>query len=405
MPVFAYTALDVKGKQNAGTLSADSRAAALDQIVQRGFTPVSVEEHREGSAAPIAKADRAGRVSKTQIESFTREMANLLAAGVPLSRALNIVIRETSVPAAKALWVSIHDDVVGGTSLAEALSKFPNSFPSVYVAMVKAGETGGFLDVVLNQISEFQAREQDLKGKVVAALVYPVVLAALAAAVLVFLLTYFIPRFSIIFKDLGAALPWLTRMIVAASDALVNHGLVLAVLLALIVFGFRKALETEGGRRLIERVMLGTPMLGHVVSRFALIRFARMLGTLLGAGVSLIAALRVAKEAIGNQTLSDTVNEAIEEVQQGASLARSLGKSHKLFPPSVTEMVAVAEETGRLDKELIRMSIALEGDLDRRLRMLVALAEPMLLFIMAGVIGTVVVGMLMPLFQLQDLVK
>lgn len=405
MPVFAYTALDVKGKQNAGTLSADSRAAALDQIVQRGFTPVSVEEHREGSAAPVAKADRAGRVSKTQIEAFTREMANLLAAGVPLSRALNIVIRETSVPAAKALWVSIHDDVVGGTSLAEALGKFPNSFPSVYVAMVRAGETGGFLDVVLNQISEFQAREQDLKGKVVAALVYPAVLATLAASVLVFLLTYFIPRFSIIFKDLGAALPWLTRMIVAASDALVNHGLMLAVLLALIVFGFRKALETEGGRRLIERVMLSTPMLGHVVSRFALIRFARMLGTLLGAGVSLIAALRVAKEAIGNQTLSDTVNEAIEEVQQGASLARSLGKSHKLFPPSVSEMVAVAEETGRLDKELIRMSVALESDLDRRLRMLVALAEPMLLFIMAGVIGTVVVGMLMPLFQLQDMVK
>jgi len=405
MPVFQYTALDVKGKQSAGTLSADSRAAALDQIVQRGFTPVSVEEHRAGSPVATAKANRTGRVNNAQIEAFTREMANLLAAGIPLSRALNIVIRETTVPAAKALWINIHDDIVGGTSLADALAKFPNSFPSVYVAMVRAGETGGFLDVVLNQISEFQSREQDLKGKVKAALVYPLVLACLAASVLVFLLTYFIPRFSIIFKDLGAALPWLTRMIVSASDALVNHGLMLIMIAALIFYAFRRALESESGRRLIEKIMLGTPMLGHIVSRFALIRFARMLGTLLGAGVGLIAALRVAKEAIGNQTLTDTVTEAIEEVQQGTSLARSLSKSPKLFPPSVSEMVAVAEETGRLDKELIRMSISLEGDLDRRLRMLVALAEPMLLFVMAAVIGTVVVGMLMPLFQLQDLVK
>jgi type IV pilus assembly protein PilC len=340
-----------------------------------------------------------------QLETFTREMANLLAAGVPLSRALTIIMRETRNAVAKAQWTSIHDDVVGGSTLADALSKFPRTFPTVYIAMVRAGETGGFLEQVLNQISEFQTREHDLKGKVKAALVYPLVLAVLATGVLIFLLTYFIPRFSVIFKDLGAALPWLTRVIVAASDALVHHGPVLIIAFALIFIAFRRALSTESGRRVIETVLLRTPMLGDITARFALVRFSRMLGTLLGAGVGLINALRVAKEAIGNQVLSDTVAKAIEEVQDGASLAKSLSSCPTLFPPSVYEMVAVAEETGRLDKELMRMSVAMESDLDRRLRMLVALAEPAMLFVMAAIIGTVVVGMLMPLFQLQDLIK
>jgi len=404
MPLYAYTALDLKGKESAGTLTADSRAAAVEQVMSRGFTPVVVQEHLAGAAVPKASVKHA-RASQPQVDAFTREMANLLAAGIPLSRALTIVMRESTSPKARALWTAIHDDVVAGSSMADALGRFPETFPKVYIAMVRAGETGGFLDQVLTQISEFQAREQDLKGKVKAALVYPLVLAGLATAVLVFLLTYFIPRFSLIFKDFGEALPWLTRAIVTASEIVLHHGLFVAVGLALVFAGLQRALKTDTGRRVIENIMLHTPVLGTIVSRFALIRFARMLGTLLGSGVGLINALRVAKEAIGNQTLTDAVTEAIEQVQQGTSLSKSLSTCPKLFPPSVSEMIAVAEETGRLDKELMRMSVTFEGDLGRQLRMLVALAEPLLLFVMAAIIGTVVVGMLMPLFQLQDMVK
>jgi type II secretory pathway component PulF len=167
----------------------------------------------------------------------------------------------------------------------------------------------------------------------------------------------------------------------------------------------RRAVKTESGRRAFERAVLGVPVLGRVVAHFALVRFTRMLGTLLGAGVPLVSSLRTAKEAIGNQTLADTVAHAIDEVQRGAPLSRSLATGGKLFPPSVIEMVAVAEETGRLDKELVRLSAAYEADLDRQLRMLVALAEPALLFMMAAVIGTVVVGMLLPIFNMQDLIK
>ena len=404
MPMFAYRALDPKGAENAGTLSADSRAAAVEQVMRQGFVPIVVQEHIEQAPAPVKRSVPSGRVSQPQVEAFTREMANLLSAGVPLSRALNIIIRETSQAAARAQWTAIHDDAVSGSSLADALGKWPRTFPKVYVAMVRAGETGGFLDMVLAQISDFQAREQDLKGKVKAALVYPMVLATLATAVVIFLLTYFIPRFSAIFHDFGGSLPVLTRAIVAASELVMKHGAMVlgaAVLLFLLV---RRLLASDSGRRAVESTVLRVPVLGMVVARFALIRFFRMLGTLLGAGVGLISALRVAKEAIGNQILADTVAVAVEEVQQGASLSKSLSRSSQLFPPSVVEMIAVAEETGRLDKELQRISVSFESDLDRRLRMLVALAEPLLLFVMAAIIGVIVVGMLLPLFQLQELI-
>lgn len=405
MPVFTYKAVDAGGRENAGTLTADSRSAAMDQVMRLGFTPVLVKESRSNDAAPVAKSVAAnGKVSQTLVEGFTRGLANLLAAGVPLSRALNITIREASNPVARAQWTAIHDDVVGGTALADSLAKFHRTFPPVYVAMVRAGEMGGFLEIVLGQIAEFQAREQDLKGKVKAALVYPAVLGAVATMVLIFLLTFFIPRFSQIFKDMGGQLPWLTLVIVGLSDAILKYGFYMLGAVVLIYFGIARALQTEGGRRAMEKATLSAPMLGMVVARFALVRFSRMLGTLLGSGVPLIAALKVSKEAIGNQILSDTVERAIEDVQKGASLSKSLSVSAKLFPPSVTEMVAVAEETGRLDKELMRMSGSFEVELDRQLRMLVALAEPILLFFMAGMIGTIVVGMLLPIFNLQEMI-
>ena len=407
MPAFAYTALEKTGKRTTGTLSADSRAAAIAQVMQRGLQPVSLNEQKSDSRSG-GKVDAVpalpGKVPNKAVEAFTRELANLLAGGVSLARALSLLRREASTPAAKALWTAIHDDVVGGTALADALAKYPRSFSSVYVAMVRAGEAGGFLDVVLSQITEFRTREADLKGKVKAAMIYPVILGFLAVGVLVFMLTFFIPRFSPIFKQFGGNLPALTQAIIGASNILKNYGLIVAGVVAVAIIFIVRALKTSGGRRQMEVIMLRTPVLGTVIAHFALVRFARMLGTLVGAGVPLVASLKVAREAIGNQTLADTVSHAIEQVQRGEALSRALGNSPRLFPPSVVEMVAVAEETGRLDKELVRLAGAYESDLERQLRMLVAIAEPMMLFLMAGLIGTVVVGMLLPVFNLQELI-
>jgi type IV pilus assembly protein PilC len=408
MSVFAYIALSKDGRRTTGTLSADSRSAAISQINRQGLSPVSIDEEKSAAAAAKKVQKNAGagpgRVSSRAVEAFTRELANLLAGGVPLSRALSLLRREAANPAAKQLWNEIHEDVVGGTALADAMAKWPKSFSTVYVAMVRAGEAGGFLDVVLGQISEFRTREQDLMGKVKAALVYPIILAVMAIGVLIFLMTFFIPRFSGIFAQFGANLPALTLFVIGCSNIIKHYGLFVAGGIILAIFAGKQAIATDVGRRKVEIAILGTPVLGSVVAHFALVRFTRMLGTLIGAGVPLVASLRVAREAIGNQTLQDTVSHAIEQVQRGSPLSKSLAESPKLFPASVVEMVAVAEETGRLDKELMRIASTYEGDLDRQLRLLVSIGEPMMLFVMAGVIGTVVVGMLLPILSLQDVI-
>jgi type II secretory pathway component PulF len=403
---FAYTAIGTKGEKTSGTLSADNKAAAVAQVVQKGLHPVSITEQK-GKVAPTAATTvaRPGRVPQRAVEAFTRELANLLSGGVPLARALSLLKREASSPAVKHLWGVIHDDVVGGTALADAMAKWPKSFSPVYVAMVRAGEAGGFLDVVLSQIADFRAREADLKGKVKAALVYPCVLGCLAVLVLIFLLTFFIPRFSKMFTDFGAQLPALTQFIINLSEIVKHYGLYLLVGIVILVVFIRRGIATDTGRRRLEQTILAVPILGSVIAHFALIRFCRMLGTLVGSGVPLVASLRVAREAIGNQTLADTVSNAIDQVQRGQALSKALGDNSTLFPPSVVETVAVAEETGRLDKELVRIATSFEGDLDRQLRMLVAVLEPLLLFVMAGVIGTVVMGMLLPIFNLQEVVK
>ncbi len=406
MPVFTYTAVDASGQKTEGTVPAANRAAALDVVVQKGLTPASVEEQQVAAVAEQPSLlGRLGRVSQADVEAFSRELANLLAAGVPLSRALQILCREASQDAARKQWTAIHDDVVGGLPLADAVSRFPQSFPPVHVAMVRAGETGGFLDVVLGQIADFRSRERDLTSKVKGALVYPAVLVVVMVGVLVFLMTYFIPRFTAIFAEFGAVLPPLTRAVVAISRFTTHYGLllILAVVLAGIVI--RRLVRSEAGRRTVERLLLRVPALGRVIARFALVRFCRMLGTLLGAGVPLVTALRVAQEAIGNQTLADAVGQSIEEVQQGKTLARSLAACRQLFPATVIEMIAVAEESSRLDQELTRLAAAYETDLDRQLRMLVALAEPALLFVMAGVVGTIIISVILPVFTLQEFIR
>ncbi len=218
MPAFTYRAVDRTGRESNGRLSADSRAAAIDQVAALGLEPVSLNEVGAGKAAEAHPA-HARRVSRSAVQAFTRELANLLAGGVPLSRALMLLSREAADAAARQCWTAIYEDVTGGSPLADALARWPRSFPPVYIAMVRAGETGGFLDMVLEQIADFQMRERDLIGRVKAALVYPAVLGVLAIVVVTFLLTFFIPRFSGIFADFGGALPLLTRAIVAASKA------------------------------------------------------------------------------------------------------------------------------------------------------------------------------------------
>jgi type IV pilus assembly protein PilC len=428
MPVFQYRALQPDGTMAVGEIEAGGRQDAFKQMEVLGLRPIRLAERNgngNGSQKPAAKKTTkeatgdaqeksvgfnlslgaSKKISGRMLENFTRLLSSLLAAGVPLSRALVILCKEAASPAAGAKWKEIHDLVVDGMSLADAMAKSPETFPRVYVAMVEAGETGGFLDVVLGQIADFQAREKEMRSKVMTAMLYPTILLVLALGVLVFLLVFFIPRFQTIFTGFGGHLPMLTQMIVSTSHMMRSYGLI--VLLGLIIAGFmvRSWVVSEEGRRTWEGVILRAPVIGPLLSQFAMARFSRMLGTLLGAGVPLINALNVARRSIGNQVLVDAVSNSIERVKEGKQLGPSLANCRTLFPSSVVEMISVAEESGKLDQELVRIANVTEGDLDRQLKAAVAMAEPLMLFFIAGFIGTIFIGMVIPIFTLQDYIK
>jgi type II secretory pathway component PulF len=432
MPTFFYKALAADGRIAEGQIEAGGRSEAFRQMESQSLRPISLKEGSNGkrrslptksptitasagdgstetAASPSAPGLKlslgSNKISSRVLENFTRLLSSLLAAGVPLSRALVILQKEAANPTARAKWKEVHDLVVDGMSLADAMSKSPETFPKVYVAMVEAGETGGFLDVVLNQIADFQAREKEMRGKVMTALLYPTILLTLAIGVVIFLLTYFIPKFQTLFTGFGAKLPLLTRIIVAVSDVVRSYGLLVAVVIVIAILLARAWIISPVGRRTWEGLILRVPIIGNLVAQFAMSRFCRMLGTLLGAGVPLINGLNVARRSIGNQILVDAVSNSIDRVKEGKALGVSLAECRTLFPGSVLEMISVAEESGKLDQELVRIANVTEGDLDRQLKTAVALAEPLMLFFIAAFIGTIFIGMVIPIFTLQDYIK
>jgi type II secretory pathway component PulF len=400
----AYRALAADGTMQEGRIDAASRADALQRLSGRGLRPLQMTEADQEESARHEVQIR-GRVSVLAVETFTRQLAALLTAGIPLARSLERLADEAGSANAKAQWRAIHGLVVDGASLAEAMGQFPRTFPKVYIAMVKAGETGGFLDVVLNQVADFQSRERDLRGKVVSALVYPIALGILATAVVTFLLVYFIPKFKMIFDDFGGNLPKLTQGIVMLGDGVRQYGPAALALIGVLAVMFIRWWHTPKGRYRWEEWTLRLPMVGILVSRFAMIRFCRMLGTLVGAGVPLLAALKVARESLGNQVLTRAADSSVERLSQGGRLADSLQACGGLFPGSALEIISVAEETGRLEEELVRLANTTEKELDRRLQLTVSLAEPAMLVVMAGVVGLIVVSMVLPIFTLQDYIR
>ena len=415
MPSFSYRALKADGKIAEGVLDAAGRPDALRQMETLGLRPVNLSEKASAPAKNgAASTDALGsfslkfaskKVSAKELQNFTRLLSSLLAAGVPLSRALVILQKEASSPVARAKWKEVHGLVVDGLSLTDSMAKSPETFPRVYTAMVEAGETGGFLDVVLAQIAEFQSREKELKSKVLTAMLYPCILMVLALAILVLLLTFFIPKFQAIFNNMHSALPLITQVIIGASHLIRSYGLVVGAVLIGVFALLRTWFTSEKGRRMWEGLILKLPLVGPLIAQFAMARFCRMLGTLIGAGVPLVHGLNVARRSIGNQILVDAVGQSIERVQQGGRLGQSLGDCKILFSGSTLEMISVAEESGKLDGELVRIAVVTESDLDRNLKTAVAFAEPAMLFLIAGFIGTIFIGMLLPVLTMATEIK
>ena len=422
MATFTYKGLKADGKIAEGRLDAPGRPDALRQMEALGLRPVNLSELAAAKNGAVTKKNagapagleglgnlslkfKSHKVSAKELENFTRLLSSLLAAGVPLSRALVILHKEASSPAAQAKWKEIHDLVVDGMSLADAMAKSPETFPRVYVAMVEAGEAGGFLDVVLAQIAEFQSREKELKSKVITAMIYPCILFCLALVVVTVLLVFFIPRFQKVFASLHGSLPMITQIIIGASHLVRSYGVFVAVGFVVIGLLVRSWFASVKGKRVWEGMILKAPLVGPLIAQFAMVRFCRMLGTLIGAGVPLVHGLNVARRSIGNQVLVDTVGQSIERVQQGGRLGQSLGDCKILFSGSVLEMISVAEESGKLDGELVRIATVTEGDLDRNLKTAVAFAEPVMLFLIAAFIGTIFIGMLLPVLSMSEYIK
>ena len=417
MATFTYKGLKSDGKVAEGQLDAPNRPDAMRQMEALGLRPMLVAEKaaaaKGGSGLPagleglgkISINFKSKKVSAKELENFTRLLSSLLAAGVPLSRALVILTKEASSSAAQTKWKEIHDLVVDGMSLAAAMAKSPETFPRVYVAMVEAGEAGGFLDVVLAQIAEFQSREKELKSKVITAMIYPCILFFLALVVLTVLLIFFIPKFQKVFASLHGSLPLITQIIIGASYVVRSYGLFVAVGFVVIGLLLRTWFTSEKGKRVWEGIVLKSPLVGPLIAQFAMARFCRMLGTLIGAGVPLVHGLNVSRRSIGNQVLVDAVAQSIERVQQGGRLGQSLADCKMLFSGSTLEMISVAEESGKLDGELVRIAVVTEGDLDRNLKTAVALAEPVMLFLIAAFIGTIFIGMLLPILSMSEYIK
>ncbi len=397
MPVFVYQALTATGQRCRGTIEANDPLAAQSLLEDSFLVPITIDQGPGGDGGP--------RPAPAQVLGFTRSLAGLLAGGVPLSRALTVIEQETVDRRTRALWSDIHHRVRDGSSLADALAAHPHVFSAVFIAMVRSGETGGFLDTVLEQVADYMERQRELRSKVTAALVYPSLLALVSAAVVLFLLLWFIPRFAELFASFGQELPLLTRTIQHLSSSLLAHGWLLAGLVIGGAGAGHALLRHPRWNNLWQRLRLGLPGLGPVILVAARVRFCRMLGTLLHAGVPLLNALDVARATIGNRVVEGGLGTVLERVRHGDSLRRAFDDLDRLLPDTSREVLAVAEDAGCLPRELLRLAETGDRDLDRRLRSLAALLEPLLLLVMATIVGLIVIGMLLPIFDLWSAVS
>lgn len=407
MPQFAYKAKKDDGSVVTGTLQAESERSALDSLGRMGVFPLQIESRDEDKAAArdqAAPRQVARSVKSADISLFTRQLADLLRAGVPLNRALHTLATQTTNLTLAETVRDIEKQVSGGTTLHEALARFPRTFSGLYVSMVRAGETGGFLEDVLHRLALFIEKDQELRSRISSAMAYPILLIVIGTFAIAFLMVFFIPRFSEIFKKMGDGLPLPTQIVMGVSYFMRDYWMFVCMGLVALMFGWTRLMAVAPGRRVIDRFKIRIPLFGDIVRKNAVSRFARTLGTLLKSGVSILSALEISKAAMANAVLMEDIDEASAGVKQGKGLAEILRQS-RYFPPMVTDMIAVGEEGGNLDEVLVNVADSYDVQVERAVRVFVALFEPALLLVMATLVGFIVIAMLLPVFTLSTMVK
>ncbi len=403
MPQFSYKAKSEDGNVVTGILQADTEKNAVDSLGRMGMFPMEVSQ--EGKTMGKSAPRRVSRkIRKADIAMFTRQLGDLLKAGVAIDRALVTLKEQTSNEKLCGIIGEIQKDVLAGKPFHEAFGQHPQVFGSLFVSMVKAGETGGFLEDVLHRLAGFIDKDEELKSRIRSALAYPTLLMTIGFLAITFLMIFFIPRFSEIFDKMGGNLPLPTQIIMAISYFLKDYWFAfLAGILAMIA-GLKHFSETTGGRAWLDMVQLRIPLFGEIVRKNAVSRFTRTLGTLLRSGVPILSALQIARDAMVNVVLMSDIDEAAAGVKQGRTMAELLRESHS-FPRMVIDMIAVGEEGGNLDEVLINVADTYDLQVDRSVRTFVSLFEPALLLLMACVVGFIVISMLLPVFTLSSMVK
>ena len=394
MGTFAYIARDSAGKRITGTLTGQSEHAVLAELYARELAPVSVDEVRERVSLRLGRP-----VSTRKLANLYRQLADLLRSGVPLLRSLRLLGRGKSNPALAKIMTDVADAVADGERLADAMAAKPEVFPDVHIAMVRAGETGGFLEAVLARLGDFLEHQADLKSKVIGNLIYPIVLLTLAIGVVVAAMIFFVPKFEPMFAKLDS-LPLPTVMLLAISDGLREQTivilLVLAALIALALWGVRR----PEFRRWLAGVVIRLPKVGEFSSQLAIARFTRILGTMLGNGIPMLAAMKISRDAAGNPILAEAIDAATENVRAGETLAEPLAHSG-MIADDIIEMISVGEAANNLPDVLITISDTIEKRIDRTLALLLRLMEPALLLFLAGVVVFIFLALFLPMLKMS----
>jgi type IV pilus assembly protein PilC len=405
MTTYAYTALEPSGKRKTGFLDAASKEAAIAAIVSDGKYVLEIKEEAAGKkTGGLSLGGASKKVTRSDLALFTRRLADLSAAGLPLDRVLQVISEQSESPYLGEVSLRALDEVRKGLPVSEALSQHPKLFPDIYTQTLRAGEASGQFPEVAARLADFQEKEVTRRSQIVSALIYPGVLTFTAVAVVVFLLTFVMPRLSGVFKDLGTDLPVTTQALLASTDFLTNNYLLIGGVLIGAVVLYRAWVATEQGAMARDRFIFRLPLVGPVIQKATVSRFARVLGTLVYGGVPILESLRLAGMASGNRVFRASSTVVQDDVRDGRPIAEAM-RDTGAFPPVLTHMVAIGEETGDLPKMLNRVSDSLDFEVDNGMRRLTALVEPMIVVVMGGFVGFVVLSVLLPIFEAQNAVK
>jgi general secretion pathway protein F len=412
MPVYAYKGLNEKGRNVGGIIDADSPKTARIKLRRSGIFPTDLNETREtpgggastGSRFSVDLSSLFERITPQDLALMTRQLATLVGAGLPLVECLGALVEQVDSAKQKKILSQVRERVVEGGTLADAMNAHPSVFSGLYVNMVRAGEASGALDLVLIRLAEYTERAAALQAKVRSALTYPIFMGMASSAILFFLLSYVVPKVTRIFEESHAKLPTMTIILLAISGFLSNYWWIVIGLAILIAGGMRLWTRTPAGRLQFDRLVLRVPYFGKVLKKVALARFARTLSTLLLGGIPLLQALDIVKHVVSNMVLSNAIEDGRNSIREGHSVADPLKKSG-LFPPLLIHMIAVGEKSGELESMLARAADAYDGEVEASVSALSSIMEPVLVIFMGGVVLFIVMAILLPIFQLNDLVK